>query len=94
LEHVIVIASDRSGIQYKVLNRVKGPAVWGHRAQIDRQLYKKHMLEEVMHTKNLTIKQNSVEDLILHHQDSHPAVTCGGVVTGIPLFHFSPLSTN
>ncbi|PIO15147.1 hypothetical protein AB205_0024900, partial [Aquarana catesbeiana] len=34
---------DKSGIHYKVLNRAKGPAVWGLRAQIDRKMYKQNM---------------------------------------------------
>lgn len=55
--------------------------MWGHRAQIDRHLYKKHMLQEMLSTKNLTIEANEVEDLIIQ-RDSHP-VTCSGVLTGI-----------
>lgn len=66
-----------------MLNRKKGAAVWGHRAQIDRQLYQKHMMHEMLGTKNLTIEEDEVEDLILLHHDSHLAVTCGGVLTGI-----------
>ena len=68
-----------------MLNRTNGPAVWGHRAQIDRDLYQKHMLHEMLGTKNLTIEEQAVDDLILHH-DSQPGVTCRGVVTGSPSF--------
>ena len=56
---------DKSGIQYKVLNRSKGPAVWGLRAQIDRKLFKQHMQEEIRNYKNLKIHCASIEDLIL-----------------------------
>ncbi|KAG2216952.1 hypothetical protein INT45_001423 [Circinella minor] len=57
--------SDLSGIQFKVLNRSKGPAVYGPRAQIDRKLYKKHLQEYLKNYPNLTISAGSVADLIL-----------------------------
>ena len=56
---------DRSGIHYKMLNKSKGPAVWGPRAQADRALYKKAMREELEKCPNLEIKTASVEDIIL-----------------------------
>ncbi|CAG8753173.1 14764_t:CDS:2, partial [Cetraspora pellucida] len=55
--------SDLSGIQFHILNRSKGPAVHGPRAQIDRKLYKKHMQECLFNYPNLTIKAASVYDL-------------------------------
>ncbi|XP_064078758.1 protein MTO1 homolog, mitochondrial-like isoform X4 [Macrobrachium nipponense] len=56
---------DLSGVHYKVLNKRKGPAVWGPRAQIDRRLYKKHMQSELFKTPNLSIIEGSVENLML-----------------------------
>ena len=56
---------DLSGTQYRVLNKSRGPAVWGIRAQIDRKLYKKHLQAALEQVKGLTIAQGSVEDLIL-----------------------------
>ncbi|KAK8392555.1 hypothetical protein O3P69_014747 [Scylla paramamosain] len=54
---------DISGVHYKVLNKRKGPAVWGLRAQIDRSLYKHHLQRELFTTPNLTITEGTVEDL-------------------------------
>lgn len=75
---------DLSGIQYKVLNRSKGPAVWGLRAQIDRSLYKRHMQEEIRNTPNLTVECASIEDLILEEVaagcDSRRFI-CKGIIT-------------
>lgn len=56
---------DLSGIQYKILNRSKGPAVWGHRGQMDRILYKKHMQQEILNTPNLQVKELEVDDLLI-----------------------------
>ncbi|MGZ3298135.1 MAG: tRNA uridine-5-carboxymethylaminomethyl(34) synthesis enzyme MnmG [Asticcacaulis sp.] len=57
--------ADIGGIQYKVLNKSKGPAVRGPRAQIDRRLYREAMQAELAQTPNLTIIEAAVEDLII-----------------------------
>lgn len=57
--------SDVSGIQFRMLNRSKGPAVWGPRAQIDRKLYREAMQAEILKHENLTVIQDGVEDLIV-----------------------------
>jgi tRNA uridine 5-carboxymethylaminomethyl modification enzyme len=57
--------ADIGGIQYKVLNRSKGPAVRGPRAQIDRKLYREAMQAELAQTPNLTIVEAAVEDLVV-----------------------------
>ncbi|CAH1800834.1 unnamed protein product [Owenia fusiformis] len=69
---------DVSGLQYVMLNKSKGPAVWGPRAQIDRKLYKKFLQAEVFKTDNLTIRAAGVEDLKIDG-DTNQA-TCVGVV--------------
>ncbi|MGH8524734.1 MAG: FAD-dependent oxidoreductase, partial [Gammaproteobacteria bacterium] len=58
-------AADRAGIQFRILNGRKGPAVRATRAQIDRTLYKRVGRRALEAQPNLTIFQNSVEDLIL-----------------------------
>ena len=64
-----------------MLNRSKGPAVWGPRAQIDRKLYKKHLQAELFNTKNLDVRAAAVEDLIV--EDFHSSPRCGGVLLGM-----------
>ncbi|KAJ7341661.1 hypothetical protein JRQ81_006100 [Phrynocephalus forsythii] len=73
---------DQSGLNYRVLNKRKGPAVWGLRAQIDRKLYKEHMQKEVLQTPLLTVWEASVEDLLLTTPETdHPGKCCvSGVV--------------
>ncbi|KAI7869081.1 glucose inhibited division protein A-domain-containing protein [Spinellus fusiger] len=56
--------ADMAGIQFKVLNKSKGPAVYGPRAQIDRKLYKQYLQDYLKDYPNLTIQTGSVADLI------------------------------
>ena len=56
--------ADRGGIQFKVLNRRKGPAVRGPRAQADRRLYAEAMQQAIRETANLTVIEAEVDDLL------------------------------
>ncbi|MEM7493540.1 MAG: FAD-dependent oxidoreductase, partial [Pseudomonadota bacterium] len=55
--------ADQSGIQFRMLNRSKGPAVHGPRAQIDRSLYKQHMQREISAISAIEVVEDTVDDL-------------------------------
>lgn len=57
--------ADASGIQFRLLNRRKGPAVQGPRTQSDRKLYREAMLREIVAQPNLTIIEGEAVDLIM-----------------------------
>ena len=67
--------ADRGGIQFRVLNRRKGPAVRGPRAQADRKLYAAAMQEAIRETANLTVIEGEADDLLI----------ADGVVAGVRL---------
>ena len=67
--------SDAGGIQFRLLNRSKGPAVRGPRAQADRKLYRLAMLAAIEAQPNLSLIEASVEDLLIE------AGAIAGVVT-------------
>ena len=73
LDGIMGRMADIGGMQFKVLNKSKGPAVRGPRAQIDRKLYREAVQAELFQTPNLTIIAGAAEDLVVDH----------GQVTGV-----------
>lgn len=73
-------ATDRAGIQFRVLNRRKGPAVRATRAQADRVLYKNAIRQMLESQPNLSIFQQPVDDLVIEHGRVAGAVTQMGLV--------------
>jgi tRNA uridine 5-carboxymethylaminomethyl modification enzyme len=59
---------DKAGVMFRTLNKSKGPAVWGPRAQIDRDLYKKYMREELVGTEGLSILEGKVADIVVSRE--------------------------
>jgi tRNA uridine 5-carboxymethylaminomethyl modification enzyme len=76
LDGIIGRISDLSGIHFQVLNKRKGPAVQGPRAQIDRDLYALNMKDELNKTNGLEIIEGSVEDFILSDANTICGVIC------------------
>lgn len=70
---VIGLLADRTGIQFRTLNKSKGPAVWAGRCQSDRVLYSRAAVREVENTPNLTIIEDSVTEI----------VTENNIITGV-----------
>lgn len=80
LDGVMGQVADAAGIQFRMLNRSRGPAVRGPRAQSDRKLYRNAMQAILAGQDGLTLKAATVEDLVLDRSAARPTVT--GVVTG------------
>lgn len=57
-------ATDRAGIQFRMLNRAKGPAVWSPRAQVDKRLYSVLMREVIESTPGLDVAEVEVESIV------------------------------
>ncbi len=66
LDGVMGRVADQAGIQFRLLNRSKGPAVQGPRAQMDRRLYREAMQQEIASTDNLTLIEAGVDDVIIN----------------------------
>ena len=87
MDGVMGRVADAAGIQFRLLNRRKGPAVRGPRAQADRKLYRQGMRTALAETVNLTIRAAAAEDLLLEDGRVAGVITadsktirCGAVV--------------
>lgn len=60
-------AIDATGIQFKMLNTSKGPSVWAPRAQAEKKQYQLFIKHELERTPNLSLRQDTVEDLVLEN---------------------------
>ena len=84
------IVSDNSAIQFKMLNRSKGPAMWSPRVQSDRMLFAKQWRDLLEQTPNLDFYQDMIKDIIVTHG------SIKGVITslGIPIYSKTVVLTN
>jgi len=82
LDGLMARVIDAAGIQFRVLNRSKGPAVRGPRAQADRRLYRQAMQAALSEQPNLTVRAAAVEDLVLDGEGrvSGVAIASGEVI--------------
>ncbi|HRJ00861.1 MAG TPA: tRNA uridine-5-carboxymethylaminomethyl(34) synthesis enzyme MnmG [Hyphomonas sp.] len=80
LDGVMGRMADKAGIQYRMLNRSKGPAVWGPRSQIDRKLYREAMQAELSAYPNLTLVEDGAEDFVIEDGEIAGVVGLTGAV--------------
>jgi tRNA uridine 5-carboxymethylaminomethyl modification enzyme len=78
LDGVMGDVADKSGIQFRLLNRSRGPAVRGPRTQSDRSLYKKYMKEKLVNYCNLRIFSDSVIGFIFNKNTINGFITKSG----------------
>ena len=70
LDGVMGVVADKSGIQFRLLNRSRGPAVQGPRTQSDRSLYKEHMQKILLNYKNLSVVADPVTKFIFDNKEN------------------------
>ena len=78
LDGVMGVVADKSGIQFRLLNRSRGPAVRGPRTQSDRSLYKKYMQEKLLNYCNLSVFSDPVIQFLFYKNTVNGFITQSG----------------
>ena len=73
-------ATDNAAIQFRMLNRSKGPAVWSPRAQCDRRKYREVMVETVTAQENLTVRSGECVDIFVDNRGAAGVVDSEGFI--------------
>lgn len=87
---IMAKVTDLAGIQFRMLNKSKGPAVWSLRAQADRILYNVYMRKLLEATENLAIKQAMVEEIVVENGKIKGVITSLGVFYGAKAVIITP----
>jgi tRNA uridine 5-carboxymethylaminomethyl modification enzyme len=74
---IMPLIADRSGLQFKMLNTSKGPAIWSPRSQNDKFLYPKYARQALKQKKNLEILQGTVEKLLISNKEVYGIIYNG-----------------
>lgn len=77
------VLADKSGIQFKMLNRSKGPAVWSPRCQSDKDIYSYEAAKLISETENIEVIQDMVKELSVEQTDGDGITKPGFKITGI-----------
>ena len=85
--------ADKTGIQFRILNKSKGPAIWAGRCQSDRELYSEEAVRVVSSTENLEIIEDSIIDILIEERKvvgvitlSGKQINCGSVIVSSGTF--------
>jgi tRNA uridine 5-carboxymethylaminomethyl modification enzyme len=87
---LMALATDATGIQFRMLNRSKGPAVWSPRAQADRNEYSAEVRRMLESTAGLTIIEGSVEEILVEDGSVRGIVLAGGRRLSAPALVVTP----
>lgn len=72
--------ADETGIQFRILNRSKGPAIWSPRSQNDREMYSEVAKEMLLSCPNVSLIQGTVDELVLDGKEVRGVVTDSGEI--------------